>query len=273
MTENLKKNFNKLKTEPILVLFVVLVTLSAFQIYIVSQFGNINWLINTLLILSSTIILHYYFNILHIGSHYGISNNKTLNSFVSTVSAAISGHTYACFATTHSIHHQFPGNEEKDPDYKITHGSFFLFLPFKIFRHDLWFFEKNLYKKSGKLNNYLITRIIQIILISAIVLSGNLDLFLLFWLFPIYILGVLNGIFLFYLPHNVTKYEKILSKLSNVKLLASVINLFENIIFISRISHESHHNNVKAKDPYFPVIYYFINNVKYTKDYRFKYIN
>lgn len=257
---------------PILILFFGLVVLSLAQLYLINGLGNPSILSNFVLIAFSTVILHYYFNLLHIGSHYGISKNKRLNNFVSTACATLSGHTYAAFATTHATHHKFPGDSKKDPDYDITHGSFVLFLPFKIFLHDLWFFNKALYKQKGRLFNYILTRSIQAVLVILIVANGYLSVFLMYWLLPIYILGVLNGIFLFYLPHNVSKFETILSSLSSIKLFSKLSSLIENVIFISRISHESHHDDIRSKNPYFPFIYYFLNRNRLKKETRFKYI-
>ena len=150
--------------------------------------------------------LHYFMNLVHLSSHRLLSKNKTVNSLLGNISAIFCGLTLADFASTHLIHHQFL-HTQKDPDQMIAHAPHFLVLPFYIFWHDFWFWQNGLWRQN-RFIGYLIDRIVQICLVLVFWYFGKLNLWLVFWLLPIYLVGFFNGMFLFYFPHFQTNWEK-----------------------------------------------------------------
>lgn len=244
-----------------------------------------------LIIIGMLFNLHYFMNLVHLSSHRLLSKNKVINSILGNLSAIFCGLTLADFASTHLIHHSFL-HTEKDPDRMIARAPHFLVLPFFIFWHDLWFWQNNLWQ-NNRFIGYLTDRIIQICLVLLFWYFGKLNLWLIFWLLPIYLVGFFNGMFLFYFPHFQTNWEKKKRLINNYQTSIkteklkpkSEFNEFENnftenfekieiktqiknhkikldyfdqlglfIIDLSRYSHALHHEKIHSNWAYFPII-------------------
>lgn len=94
-----------------------------------------------------------------------------------------------------------------DPDEFISRSPHFLILPFLIFWHDFYFWTNGLWQ-NGFWRGYLLNRLVQVILVIIFWYFDKLNLWLVFWLLPIYLVGFANGMFLFYFPHYTTKWEE-----------------------------------------------------------------
>ncbi len=94
-----------------------------------------------------------------------------------------------------------------DPDEFISQSPHFLLLPFLIFWHDFYFWTTGLWR-NGFWLGYVLNRLFQIILVLVFWYFDKLNLWLTFWLLPIYLVGFANGMFLFYFPHYTTKWEE-----------------------------------------------------------------
>jgi hypothetical protein len=78
-----------------------------------------------------------------------------------------------------------------------------------------------------------------------------------FWLVPMYLVGFFNGLFLFYFPHYTTKLENTWRQkyaTQTFNLINFLPKLGLNLIDISRIYHERHHDKVNDNRAYFPEI-------------------
>jgi len=202
-------------------------------------------------------LLHYQFNLVHIGSHFQLSKSSKVNNILGSLSAIVSGTTFASFTQTHKLHHRNVGKEELDPDYHITNGHGLFWIPFKIGYQDMYFFKNKLYKTPGALLNYLLSRFVQVSAVVYFIITGNWLLFVFFWLLPAWLVGYLNGLFLFYFPHYTTGgVERLRQK--------KRLNVFEKsyllAIEICRNYHEKHHLRVAENRNYFPVFAYLRDN-------------
>jgi beta-carotene hydroxylase len=200
--------------------------------------------------------LHYFLNLVHIGTHKMISKNDSWNNFIGFSSAIFGGVTFADFKSTHLLHHKNPTNPKLDPDFYITNGISILLIPFKIIYHDIYFWKHGLWKNNLWMG-YLLTRFIQISIVFWFFLSKNLEVWVFFWLCPIFLVGTLNGFFLFYFPHYSTKWEKNARKRKDIWTKP-----FLKIIDISRIYHQEHHKNTNSYLDYFPVLSYLKKDLK-----------
>ncbi len=202
--------------------------------------------------------LHYLLNITHIASHNQMSRSFLLNKFLGNIAAIFGGLTLADFTATHLVHHLNPADKNKDPDYPITKlksgKTNFLSIPFKIWMHDMYFWQSNLWKKRNAWVGYLINRIAQIAMVVAFSLSGNINIWSWFWLLPVLLVGYFNGMFLFYFPHFTTNWENAARRnLITHKSIGIISSVCLKLIDISRIYHEFHHNNITENTNYYPL--------------------
>lgn len=196
---------------------------------------------------------HYFLNLVHIGSHHLLSQNRRLNAFLGNIASIIGGVTFADFKTTHFLHHRNVSDEQNDPDHWITTSGNVFTIPFKIFYHDYYFWSKGLWRKQGNWKGYLIDRLVQGLLVLGFYFTGNILIWQNFWLLPLLFIGFSNGLFLFYFPHYTTKLERTWrgfeNKLPHQKLALLAID-------ISRIYHEKHHDRIAENRNYYPVFSY-----------------
>ncbi len=215
------------------------------------------------------ISLHYVLNLVHIGTHNLLSKNRRINSILSNVAAFFGGITFAAFRTTHLLHHRFTSEEDKDPDLYITKSGPIWSIPFKILYHDVFFWRQGLWKQNSGWQSYLITRILQITLISTLFFSSYRLIWVYYWLVPMLILGLLNGMFLFYFPHYSTKLER------KWRAKPTPYNYIpRTLIDISRIYHERHHDKINNNQNYYPIIAslnHFIINKNFNYSLHLKY--
>jgi fatty acid desaturase len=200
------------------------------------------------LLIIITLNLYYFTNLLHLASHNLLSKKLKLNSFYGNVCAIFSGLTFAEFKTSHLLHHKNPTNPDKDPDHQISQSGSLFLLPFRVWLKDKYFFKEGLWKKTGLLKGYLLNRLVQLILILFIFLQDKGFIFSIFYLLPLFIIGFLNSLFLFYYPHYTNQFEQNLIQQKNLfaKFGVKCINL-------SRDFHNYHHFKINNLGFYFPV--------------------
>jgi fatty acid desaturase len=202
--------------------------------------------------LVSIVCLHYLFTTVHQSSHFLLSKNSKINYSFGFLASLFAGITFADFLFTHTIHHKMIGDPKNDPDHLISGSGPVISIPFKIWLHDYYFFKNN--KVKHQFVSYFLTRITQVcIVIFVFLLTGQINLFLYFWLLPMLVVGLFNSYFLFYIPH----YE--------IKGWCWKTNLGKHLIKTSRISHHNHHDNPSKNKDYFPLeeqILYFLQNKK-----------
>ncbi|MEM1312203.1 MAG: fatty acid desaturase [Patescibacteria group bacterium] len=233
-----------------------------FSIFYVLLNNELNIMQNLGLGICIIVCLHYNLNILHLASHRLLSKYKWLNDLFGNVSAIIGGVTFPAFQGTHFIHHRNPSNPTADPDYTITNSKNFIFLPFNIWHHDRYYWQKKLWQKKFPAWQYFLNRLAQIAIVAAFYFSGNLNIWLYFWLLPIYCVGFLNGMFLFYFPHYTTRLETIWRAHQQQ---GKAINVFQKLslflIDISRFYHEKHHDKVLENRNFYPLEVYLLQRL------------
>jgi fatty acid desaturase len=226
-----------------------------FLAYFVISGINFVWLPFVFLLV--IFLMHYQYNLIHIGSHNQISKNQKLNSFIGNLAAIIGGTTFATFTSTHLEHHKNPSIKGKDPDEWITSNTNFLLIPFKIFYQDYFFWNSGLWKKRGYWKGYVLNRSIQAIILTLVIISGNFTIWLILWTIPVYIVGYLNGIFLFFVPHYTTRRMEKWKSLKKPNLWQKFCI---SIVYMSLHYHLNHHKKISENRNYFPVLAYFQDN-------------
>jgi beta-carotene hydroxylase len=206
---------------------------------------------------------HYILNLVHIASHRSISKNAFYNDLLGNFLSIISGVTLPVFRATHNLHHAYPNNPEKDPDFVISTKGALWWLPARIFYHDYAFFKRGLYKQKNALFTYFTDRLIQIALVLLFLFTGKLDIWIFYWLPSILIIGFFYGLFQFYFPHYSTK------TIDSWRLLAHK-NIFQKL-FIFWVDfcmyyHYKHHEKINSNRPYFPFWSYFQDRCVLKKD-------
>ena len=204
------------------------------------------------------LVLHYNLNLVHLASHSLISRNRKLNSFIGNICSTLGGVTFADFRSTHMLHHKHALDEKLDPDHDIATGRSLFILPFKIWYHDRFFWTRGLWKINNNWRGYVVNRLAQFSVVLLFFVTGNFHIWLLFWMFPNYIVGFLNGLFLFYFPHYTTKLEKEW-RLSHSNPVWAKFGLF--CIDLSRYYHEMHHEKIATNKNYFPFEDYILNKI------------
>jgi beta-carotene hydroxylase len=227
--------------------------------------------VKILLDIAIIFLLHFNLNTLHQASHRLLSKNKKLNDIIGHISAILGGVTFAAFQSTHFIHHASTADPEKDPDFKITNSKSFFIIPFKIWYHDVFFWQHQLWQKYSSRKEYLFDRFAQILIVIVLLLTANTWIFLYFWLIPTYVVGFLNGLFLFYFPHYSTKkerqlrYQQIYQSSKFKKRWFSRLSLV--CIDISRFYHEKHHQKTQENTNFYPVENYLFDKMRGIKNY------
>lgn len=192
--------------------------------------------------------LYYFTNLLHLASHNLIAKNSKLNSFYGNVSAIFCGLTFAEFKTSHLLHHKNPANPEKDPDHLVSQSGSVFTLPFRVWLKDKYFWQNGYWKKRNLWLGYLINRFLQLSLVILAIFLDKFNIFSFFYLLPLFFVGMLNSLFLFYYPHYSNQFEENLQDKNNFfsKFALSCIDL-------SRKYHNNHHLFINNLVFYFPV--------------------
>lgn len=217
----------------------------------------------------STLCLHYLFTTVHQASHHLLSKNTFINHIFGFTACLLAGLTFADFVYTHKLHHKHVGDDSLDPDHQISNAPHIFLIPFNVWKHDKHFWSSNTPTTPHKYLkiSYITQRILQILIIFILFIlpilltlytgiqQGN-DLFAIiysiiksqeslklsfFWLLPMLTIGILNSMFLFYLPHY-TPISKFWSS-----------RFGQYLIELSRGSHHLHHDNPAINSYYYPI--------------------
>jgi beta-carotene hydroxylase len=248
---------NKYQFNQIVLFFSIATIISVFS-YLIQHKGIVFWPIYILFFILVSFAQHYILNIVHLASHQLLSKDRKLNYYLGSLASLEGGVTFADFSTTHMLHHKNTSKLDSDPDHWITNSGSIFSIPFKIFYHDVYFWTRGLWKLQRGWLNYILTRSIQIGIVVAFELTGNIDIWKNFWLSPLLVVGFLNGLFLFYYPHYSTKLENSWRILQKPNFVQKLFLLF---IDISRVYHEKHHDKIVENSHYYPVFSYIKDEV------------
>ena len=199
--------------------------------------------------LLATAALHYLLNLVHIGSHNLLSRKRSWNSLLGNIAGFFGGVTFADFRLTHLRHHRYLDDPREDPDYFITNSGPWFTIPFKIFYHDVFFFRRGLYRSQQSWRGYVLTRLAQVLTVSLLLALGLKSAWITLWLTPMLLLGLCNGLFLFYFPHYIPRVEK------QWRTKPRFWNAPARILIdISRVFHERHHDRIQNNLNYYPLL-------------------
>ncbi len=224
----------------------------------------------------STCNLHYFSNLIHLGSHNLLSKNCKINNILGWISSlSILPFTFIDFKITHLEHHKHQGDNDLDPDYKIVKTGSVWLLPLRIVVYKDYFFWKLALQKHkyNWLVEYCLQRLVQIYIICYIANWTNTQDFRYVALFilPLIAVGIMNSAYLYFYPHYTNGFEGSLRKLLITKSTQKTLNLLSLItvlittiiakplaklfiwgIDISRVIHEKHHQRPSGNLFYYP---------------------
>jgi beta-carotene hydroxylase len=205
----------------------------------------------------SLVTLHYLCNLVHIASHNSITRPRWINDLISRICCIPAlAFTHIDFKITHLEHHKHTTDPVLDPDWKITNtGSVFL-LPFRIvFYKDIFFWKFCISnKKFNYLREYIIDRIIQLVTVSLIFVNFDFA-FKVYWILPLFIVGILNAAFLYFYPHYEDRFERFLRSKNRFIAWRPVQMIYLYIVDVSRELHRQHHLKPTKNYYYFPELW------------------
>jgi Fatty acid desaturase len=223
------------------------------------------------------VILYYLCNLIHLASHNLLSRNIKLNHIFGWFSALpIFVFTFIDFKVTHLEHHKHQGHEQLDPDYRIVKTGKIYFLPFRIVFLKDWFFLKYAVAKNkwNMIWEYSIQRVFQIAYFGYIVyqcqILGDWRLFI-FYILPLFLVGICNAAFLYYYPHYENAFERWCYKFHQARKTSKswlnfvnpalwVTSIFVWSVELSRAVHELHHKKPNGNIFYYPEFWIFKKN-------------
>jgi fatty acid desaturase len=235
---------------------------------------TLNFFQGSFLFVWSFLVLYYLCNLIHLASHNLLSKKVPVNNVLGWFSALpIFVFTFIDFKITHLEHHKHQGDEHLDPDYRIVKTGKIYFLPFRIIFLKDWFFLKYAVAKNkwNMIWEYSIQRIFQIAYFGVILyqcqILGNWSLFI-YYILPLFIVGICNATFLYYYPHYQNAFElwcyrfyqarKLSkSKLNFINPAMLMTSIFVWSIELSRDVHDMHHKKPAGNIFFYPEFWIF----------------
>jgi beta-carotene hydroxylase len=215
---------------PTLLLFVV-----ALSLVVISLSGHFyghwpGWISFCLNVLA----LHLVGTVIHDASHNVAHRNKIVNSILGHGSALMLGFVFPVFTRVHMQHHANVNDPKNDPDYVVSNGGpLFLIAP-RFFYHEIFFFQRRLWRKYELLEWFLSRGIVAAIFWFA-AQHGELGYLLNFWMTPAGVVGLMLGLFFDYFPHNPHQSQE---RWSNARIYASRLL---NALILGQNYHLIHH--------------------------------
>ncbi len=144
--------------------------------------------------------LHMEGTVIHDACHNAAHPNKWINQAMGHGAAILLGFSFPVFTRVHLQHHSHVNDPKNDPDHIVsTFGPVWLIAP-RFFYHEYFFFSRKLWRKH-ELLQWGIERALFIIIISAGLKYGFMNVIYNLWFGPALMVGVTLGIFFDYLPH------------------------------------------------------------------------
>lgn len=141
------------------------------------------------------ICLYCLYTVSHEAAHGNAHPNRAVNAWIGRVAAAIQGMTFPLFRIIHLQHHAFTNDPKRDPDFVIGRQPRWLLPVWTLVRllHDnLFMVSRRLWSgKQRQLREHLVTTAIQAGIVTAAILTGNLEAVLWGWLGPALLSGAL----------------------------------------------------------------------------------
>lgn len=179
----------------------LLMLLTAVTMFVLSNFGYWiwewqHWLCFTI----NTIALHIAGTVIHDACHQSAHRNRVINAILGHVSALMLVFAFPVFTRVHLQHHAHVNDPENDPDHYVSTGGPLWLLPVRFLYHEVFFFQRQLWRKN-ELLEWFLSRLFVVIIFYISVQYHFLGYVLNFWFIPSAVVGLALGLFFDYLPH------------------------------------------------------------------------
>ncbi|GAX43522.1 fatty acid desaturase [Tolypothrix sp. NIES-4075] len=179
----------------------LLMFLTAVTMLVLSNFGYWlwewqHWLCFTV----NTIALHIAGTVIHDACHQSAHRNRVINAILGHVSALMLVFAFPVFTRVHLQHHAHVNDPENDPDHYVSTGGPLWLLPVRFLYHEVFFFQRQLWRKN-ELLEWFLSRLFVAVIFYISVQYHFLGYILNFWFIPSAVVGLALGLFFDYLPH------------------------------------------------------------------------
>jgi beta-carotene hydroxylase len=148
----------------------------------------------------NVVALHLAGSIIHDASHNSAHHNRVMNSAIGHVSALILGFSFPVFTRVHLQHHAHVNDPKNDPDHFVSTGGPLWLIAARFFYHEIYFFQRRLWRKWELLEWFLGRFIVAAIVFTACQFQ-SLGYIFNYWFSPALVVGIALGLFFDYLPH------------------------------------------------------------------------
>lgn len=179
----------------------LLLFLTAVLMLILSNFGYWlwewqHWLCFTV----NTLALHIAGTVIHDACHQSAHRNRVINAILGHVSALMLVFAFPVFTRVHLQHHAHVNDPENDPDHYVSTGGPLWLLPVRFLYHEVFFFQRQLWRKN-ELLEWFLSRLFVVTIFYISIQYHFLGYVLNFWFIPSAVIGLTLGLFFDYLPH------------------------------------------------------------------------
>jgi beta-carotene hydroxylase len=179
----------------------LLMLLTAVTMFVLSNFGYWLWQWQHWLCFTvNTIALHIAGTVIHDACHQSAHRNRVINAILGHVSALMLVFAFPVFTRVHLQHHAHVNDPENDPDHYVSTGGPLWLLPVRFLYHEVFFFQRQLWRKN-ELLEWFLSRLFVAVIFYISVQYHFLGYVLNFWFIPSAVVGLALGLFFDYLPH------------------------------------------------------------------------
>ncbi|MBD0263739.1 MAG: fatty acid desaturase [Tolypothrix sp. Co-bin9] len=179
----------------------LLMFLTAVTMLVLSNFGYWMWEWQHWVCFSvNTIALHIAGTVIHDACHQSAHRNRVINAILGHVSALMLVFAFPVFTRVHLQHHAHVNDPENDPDHYVSTGGPLWLLPVRFLYHEVFFFQRQLWRKN-ELLEWFLSRLFVAAIFYISVQYHFLGYILNFWFIPSAVIGLTLGLFFDYLPH------------------------------------------------------------------------
>lgn len=181
---------------PNVLMFLTALSLIACSVVGYWQWGWPDWIC----FCANVLALHLSGTVIHDASHNAAHSNRILNAVMGHGSALMLGFAFPVFTRVHLQHHAHVNDPENDPDHFVSTGGPLLLIAARFFYHEIYFFQRKLWRKY-ELLEWFLSRLFLFTIVFLGIHFGFIGFVMNFWFVPALVVGVALGLFFDYLPH------------------------------------------------------------------------
>ena len=148
----------------------------------------------------NVLAIHMAGTVIHDACHRAAHRNHAINTILGHGSALMIGFVFPVFTRVHLQHHAHVNDPKNDPDHFVSTGGPLLLIPPRFFYHEIFFFQRRLWK-NYELLEWFVSRAIFGSIVYASFAYGFFPYLVNYWFSPALIVGWALGLFFDYLPH------------------------------------------------------------------------